>query len=153
MLGAQSCQDSFATLWTVACQSPLSMGFSRQGHWSELPFLPPGDLPDPGMEPASPALAGGFFTPSHLGSPISPLVLNIKCNLTKIVYYFKTIEKPFYSKPLFSVFKFPNWGPQLILTHKCFQLGPSKGVLEIRQFCKKKKKRKVYINIYIISVF
>ena len=43
---------------------PLSMGFPRQEYWSELPFRPPGDLPDPGIEPASlasPALAGGFF--------------------------------------------------------------------------------------------
>ena len=55
----------FVTAWTVACQVPLSMGFSRQEYWSGLPFLPPGDLPNPGIEPtssASPALAGGFFT-------------------------------------------------------------------------------------------
>ena len=50
--------------WTVAQLAPLSMGFSRQEYWSGLPFPSPGDLPDPGMEPASlvsPALAGGFF--------------------------------------------------------------------------------------------
>ena len=41
----------FVTPWTVAWQAPLSMGFSRQKHWSGLPFLPPGDLPDPGIEP------------------------------------------------------------------------------------------------------
>ena len=46
----------FVTLWTVACQAPLSMGSPRQEYWSELPFLPPGDLPDPGMEHRSPAL-------------------------------------------------------------------------------------------------
>ena len=40
------------TLWTVACQAPLSMGFSRQEYWSGLPFPFPGDLPDPGIEPA-----------------------------------------------------------------------------------------------------
>ena len=44
------------TLWTVARQAPLSMGLSRQGYWSGLPCPPPGDLPDPGVEPASPAL-------------------------------------------------------------------------------------------------
>ena len=44
-----------ATSWTVAHQAPLSMGFSRQEYWSGLPFLPPGDLPDPGVEPVSPA--------------------------------------------------------------------------------------------------
>ena len=46
----------FATLWTVAHQAPLSMGFSRQGYWSGLPFPFPGDLPDPGIEPRAPAL-------------------------------------------------------------------------------------------------
>ena len=51
-----------ATPWTVARQSPLSMGFSRQEYWSGWPFPSPGRLPDPGIEPASPALAGGFFT-------------------------------------------------------------------------------------------
>ena len=42
--------------WTVACQAPLSMGFSRQKYWSGLPFPSPGHLPDPGIEPMSPAL-------------------------------------------------------------------------------------------------
>ena len=48
--------SSFATPWTVAFQDPLSMGFSRQEHWSGLPFPSPGDLPDPGIKPSSPAL-------------------------------------------------------------------------------------------------
>ena len=55
------------TSWITARQAPLSMGFSRQEHWSELPFSPVGDLPDPGIKPVSlmsPALAGGFFTTS-----------------------------------------------------------------------------------------
>ena len=59
----------FATPWTVALQAPLSMGFSRQEHWSGLPFLPPRDLPDPGIKPpfsASPALAGGFLPLSSI---------------------------------------------------------------------------------------
>ena len=54
-----------ATLWTIAHQAPLSMGFSRQEYWNALPFPPPGDLPDLGIEPMSPvslALAGEFFT-------------------------------------------------------------------------------------------
>ena len=58
----------FATPWAVARQAPLSMGFSRQKYWSELPFPPPGDLPDPGMEsvpPVSPALAGRFLPPCY----------------------------------------------------------------------------------------
>ena len=52
----------FATPWTVARQAPLSWGLSRQEGWSGLPRPPPVDLPDPGIEPQSPALAGGFFT-------------------------------------------------------------------------------------------
>ena len=52
----------FATTWTVAHQAPLSMEFSRQGYWNGLLFSTPGDLPDPEMEPGSPALTGGFFT-------------------------------------------------------------------------------------------
>ena len=57
----------FATLWTVACQAPLSTGFSRQEYWNGLPCPAPGDIPNPGIEPmslTSPALAGGFFTTS-----------------------------------------------------------------------------------------
>ena len=46
----------FATAWNVACQVSLSMGFPRQEYWSVLPFPSPGDLPDPGIEPMSPAL-------------------------------------------------------------------------------------------------
>ena len=46
----------FVGSWTVACQAPLSMEFSRQEYWSGLPFPPPGDLPDPGIEPGAPAL-------------------------------------------------------------------------------------------------
>ena len=51
-----------ATLWTVAHQAPLSVGFSRQEYWSGLPLPSPGDLPHPGIEPTSPALAGEFCT-------------------------------------------------------------------------------------------
>ena len=45
----------FVTPWTVACQTPLSMGFSRQEYWSGLPFPSPGDLPNPGIQPGCPA--------------------------------------------------------------------------------------------------
>ena len=57
----------FVTPWTVVCQAPLSLEFSRKEYWSGLPCPSPGDLPNPGMEPTSlmsPALAGGFFTTS-----------------------------------------------------------------------------------------
>jgi len=46
---------------------PLSMGFPRQEYWSRLPFASPGDLPDPGIEPMSPAFAGGFFMAESSG--------------------------------------------------------------------------------------
>ena len=67
MLSHFSCVRLFVTLWTIADQAPLSMGFFRKEYWSGLPCPPAGDLPDRGTEPASltsPALAGGFFTPS-----------------------------------------------------------------------------------------
>ena len=53
MLSRFSRVQLFATLWTIAQQAPLSMGFSRQEHRSGLPFPPPGDLPDPGIKPVS----------------------------------------------------------------------------------------------------
>ena len=61
----QSCLTLCLTLWTVARQAPLSMGFARQEYWSRLPCPPPEDLPDPGTKPpslTSPALAGRLFT-------------------------------------------------------------------------------------------
>ena len=59
----------FATLWTVAFQALPSMGFSRQEHWSGLPFPSPGDLPDPGIEPRSPALEADALTSEPPGKP------------------------------------------------------------------------------------
>ena len=76
-LVAQSC-PTLVTPWTVAL---MSMRFSRQEYWNELPFPPPGDLPDPEFEPkcpASPALAGGFFTtepPGELSKPVREMLL------------------------------------------------------------------------------
>ena len=64
----------FVTPWTVACQAPLSIGFSRWEYWSGLPFPTPGDLPDLGIEPASPALEDGFFATK----PCRPRLLLIK---------------------------------------------------------------------------
>ena len=65
--------DSSAIPWTVACQAPLSMRFPRQEYWSGLPFISPGDLPDPGIELASPALAGKFLTTEPPGKPMHSL--------------------------------------------------------------------------------
>ena len=69
--GAQSPRHVrlFCDPWTAALQAPLSMGSSTQEYWSELPGPPPGDLPDPGIKPTSPALAGGCFTPEPSGKP------------------------------------------------------------------------------------
>ena len=64
MLNCSSHVWLFATTWTVAHQAPLSMGFFRQEYWSGLSFPPPGNLPESGIEPASPELAGRFFTTS-----------------------------------------------------------------------------------------
>ena len=83
-----------AVLLTAARQAPLSMGFSRQEYWSELPCPPPGDLPDPGIEPMSlmsPALAGVFFTTSTPGKPPyiptpPPKVVYLKFIFNKIYF-------------------------------------------------------------------
>ena len=58
----------FATAWAVACQDPLSMEFSRQEYWSVLPLPSPGDLPDPGIKPRSPALRAESLPLSHQDS-------------------------------------------------------------------------------------
>ena len=75
VLSHLGCVQLFATPWTVAQKAPLSMEFSRQEFWSGLPFLPLGDLPDPGLEPESltiPALAGNScvsLPPAPPGKP------------------------------------------------------------------------------------
>ena len=60
----------FVTAWTAARQAALSMGFSRQEYWSGLPCPPPGDLPDPGIEPASPALQVDSLPTEPPGKPL-----------------------------------------------------------------------------------
>ena len=67
---ASKCPNAYSVMslyyppWIIACKAPLSMGFSKQEYWSGLPLPPPGDLPDSGIEPAPPELAGRFFTTS-----------------------------------------------------------------------------------------
>ena len=68
----------FATPWTVAHQAPLSIGFSRQEYWSRFPSPSPRDLPDPGMEPRSPALQTDSLPLSHQGSTFNR-VSTVKC--------------------------------------------------------------------------
>ena len=82
-----------ATLWTIAHQAPLSMGFSRQEYWSWLPFPPPGGLPNPGVKPtslASPALAGRFFNlpgsiPGSERSPGEWIGYTLQCSWASLV--------------------------------------------------------------------
>ena len=68
----------FATPWTVACQAPLSMEFSRPEYWSGLPFPSPGDLPNLRVEPRSPALQVDSLSSSHQGNP-QPRIFSPKC--------------------------------------------------------------------------
>ena len=67
MLSHFTCVRLFAIPWTIAHQDPLSLGFSRQEYWSELPFPSPRDLPDPGIEPESPALQFCLFSSVNQG--------------------------------------------------------------------------------------
>ena len=78
-----SCVQLFETRWTVTHQAPLSLGFSRQEYLSGLPCPPPGDIPHPGIKPASlgsPALAGRFFTAEPPGDSKTsvPIIYSIK---------------------------------------------------------------------------
>ena len=75
------------TPWTVVHQAALSMGFSRQESWSRLPFPSPGDLPDPGMEPETPVLAGKFFTTESPEKTFKEaIILIIIINLGENIY-------------------------------------------------------------------
>ena len=76
----------FVTPWTVACQAPLSMEFSRQEYWSRLPFPPPGDLPNPGIEPTNPGMEPrclAYQADSLLseppGKPVRPTIKSLGC--------------------------------------------------------------------------
>ena len=70
MLSHFSHVQLFAIPWTVACQAPLFMEFSRQDYWNGLPFPSSGNLPDPGIEPRSPALQADFLPSELPGKPI-----------------------------------------------------------------------------------
>ena len=73
------------TLWTVAHQAPLFMGFSRQEDWSGLPYPPSGDLPDPGIKRWSPVLQADSLPLSHQGSPHKQAYKEI--NKIRMVYF------------------------------------------------------------------
>ena len=74
----------FAIIWTVPCQAPLAGVFSRHEYWSGLSCTPPGDLPHPQIEPASPAapaLQADYLPPSHQGSPYVCMPSSVLSNL------------------------------------------------------------------------
>ena len=101
--------DSCVTLWTVAPSMPLSMGFSRQEYWSGLPWLSPGDLPDPRTEPVSTELAGGFFTTDHQGSSRKQL---------PCIYCWKTSPVLFSNVGyLHTIFSLSHWHTHNARTH------------------------------------
>ena len=75
--------DSLLSPWTVACQAPLSMGFSRQEYWNGLPCPPPGDLPNPGIKPRSPTLQADsllFEPPGKSSLSVGELINKLWCN-------------------------------------------------------------------------
>ena len=75
LLSGQVWSDSFMTPWSVAHQVPLSMGSPRPEYWSGVPFPSPGDLPDPGVEPMSPASQADALLPEPPGQPVSHRVV------------------------------------------------------------------------------
>ena len=73
--------------WTVAYQAPPSMGFSRQEYWNGLPFPSPEDLPDPGIEPGSPALQADALPSEPPGKPKRNVKVKKKVTLEKILFW------------------------------------------------------------------
>ena len=85
-LVAKSCL-TLAIPWTVAYQAPLSMGFSRQEYWSGLPFPSPGDLPNPGIKPRSPALQADDLPTKLWGKPPVIYLIIVYINNTYGIHY------------------------------------------------------------------
>ena len=81
------------TAWTVARQAPLSLGFSRQEYWNGLPFPSPRDLPNPGIGPKSPALAGRFFTTDTSGEPSFTVSYNKEAVHVDLGAHFTVVKK------------------------------------------------------------
>ena len=108
-VGARVCSQSCPTLstpWTVACQAPLSVGFSRQEHWSGLSSLSPRDLPGPGIKPeslASPTLAGSFLPLCRILKPGRSVLMHhlSKSTLKASQLQCQHSKKPFY---IFKIF-------------------------------------------------
>ena len=130
MLSHFSCVQPFVTWWTVVHQAPLSMGFSRQEYWSGLPFLPPGHLPHPGMEPLpliSLALAGRFFTSSTTWEAEVTLVTREMQIKTTVKYQFTPIRMDTFKVNKKRMGMQRNWNTHALLVGK-ITVEKSKGV-------------------------
>ena len=96
----------FATPWTVAHQAPPSVGFFRQEYWSGLPFPSPGDLPNPGIEPESPALEAEALSSEPPGKPMNMmLAVAYSCIafIIKEMSFYPCFVKCFYHKSILKV--------------------------------------------------
>ena len=98
---------TLVTPWTLTCQVPLPMGFSRQEYWSGLPFPAPGDLPNPGIEPGSPALQA-YSLPTELWEKsVKPLVVQL--NWSDFVYKTSAWGQDSTPSPIFPSTGWPLW--------------------------------------------
>ena len=108
MLSHLSLVQLFVTMWTIAHQAPLSLGFPWQEYWSGMPCPPPGDLPDPWIEPVSlksPALAGRLFTTSTTWEAHSPsLLTSFFKSICSFVFHFFLILKIFHTSKIIIMF-------------------------------------------------
>ena len=115
----------FATPWTVTYQAPRSMGFSRQEYWSGLPFPSPGDLPNPGIEPGSPALQTDALPSEPLGKlepiPNSSLISLYSQSHSNMFARARTHTHTYTPAFLDNRKSIPGslWGPRLVLHHTC----------------------------------
>ena len=97
-----------ATLWTVALQAPLSMGFSRQEYWSGLPFPSPGDLPNPGIEPKSPTLQADSLPSKEGAVNYLPEGRFLKEMESMCLICFRTYSLTIYKLKILSIQKCPR---------------------------------------------
>ena len=125
--------NSFATPWTVAHQAPPSMGFSRQEYWSGLPFLSPGDLSDPAIEPGFPALQADALPSEPPGNPYSEGKLTFKW------FFFFFLP---HSEDRISQYSHPKSSGWLLLQN-LVTLKSNPEAEEMKWFCRLKKKKKL----------
>ena len=85
------------TQWTAALQAPLSMGFFRQEYWSGLPCPPPGDLPDPGIKPTSPALQADSLLSEQPGKPPPQIAVTVNCSPKSVLPFHTVLESSLFT--------------------------------------------------------